>query len=312
MAETMAVRIRYVDGHVREVELTDQGRFDTPGSRLEQQLVRTATDTVLIRKYVPRAEGRARPHLYDLLDREIRADARLLQVYGPVPPPELPTLVAYNVDAEEPFALLRPYESEPVTDDLLSRLVDDKEAPARFRASLVRALLLTGRAGVVHGEVTFKHLRWTGTHVQLVDFEHSRCADLRRSERPVLPRVDVRDDLPQAGEIIRRLALGVSDAGLPADHARDPEHLRALLEGVFRKTEQRPYARDLLDRMQVDTSLPPLKDPEHDLRAGWRLFDEMSTTGTAEATIPPPRSGWRRRILGLMLLATLAAGVARR
>lgn len=308
MAETMTVRIRNVKGHLREVELTDNGRFATPGSALEQQLVTTATGNVLIRKFVPRAAGRVKPHLYDRLDREIQAGARLAQMYGGTCPPELPDLVAYDMDAEEPFALLRPYEGDPVVESVLNRLAKDDDAGERFQRSLIRALELTGRAGVVHGGVSLRHLRWNGEHVQLVDFEAAKCAPLRRANGAGPARVDVREDLAPAGMIIRRLAMGTSAAGSPADHGRDPDHLRALLEGVFQPTDQRPYAFELLGRLGDDTKLPRTGDLEADLHEGWRLFDRLTTPEIGTPPAPHQRGDGRRRgwWFGLMMLTLLA------
>lgn len=318
MAETMTVRIRNLKGHLREVELTDNGRFATPGSALEQQLVTTATGNVLIRKFVPLAAGRARPHLYDCLDREIQAGARLGQMYGGSCPPELPDLVAYDMDAEEPFALLRPYEGDPVGDSVLSRIAGDEDAGERFQRSLIRAVELTGRAGVVHGEVSLRHLRWNwnGKHVQLVDFEAARCAPLRRSNGAGPGRVDVREDLAPAGMIIRRVALGTSATGSPADHSRDPDHLRALLEDVFEQQPgRRPYAFELLGRLGDDTKLPRTEDPEAELHEGWREFDRLTTPQTGTPPAPKQRGDNRRRgwWFGLMTLTVLAAmGVSAR
>jgi len=304
MAETMTVRIRDIWGQPREVELTDTGEFTTPGSILEQRLVQTAKPAMLIRKYVSRIAGQRNPRLYELLDHEIRAGTRLGQVYGGVCPPELPTLVGYDMDAEEPFALLLPYEGEPVVNHL-SRLQSDDALRRTFQASLIRGLHRAGRAGVVHGAVLPRHVRWDGARVQLVDFDTARCADLRRPGGAAPPRLDVREDLAGAGMIIRHLTIGTSAIGSLADHARDPESLRALLEGVFAPVDQRPHAVELLRRMGADASLPETTDPERDLHAGWALFD--STTAPRTGPPPPPTGSARKfsRWLGLLILATL-------
>src|SRR4051794_4461600 len=134
-ASNEVVRCRDVTGRLRDITLTDQSEFVSPGAALEQRIV-LANQQRFVRKFVSRPAGRRNPRLYTLLDNEIRAGARLGQFYTDEYPPELAKLVAYNVDVEEPFVLLRAYTGEPAAAGVKGF---DDDQRRQFDLSLLRA-----------------------------------------------------------------------------------------------------------------------------------------------------------------------------
>jgi hypothetical protein len=310
---TIKLRLRDLSGRPRTVEFVDQGPVSSPGSALRQRLVSTGSNSFVL-KSVPRAEGSRNGRLFDLLDNEIRAGARLGYVYARNYPAELTRLAGYNMDVEEPFALLHAYAGKPVTE--MTGGLDDQRR-RQLQLGLLRALQLTAAAGVVHGAVALRSLWWGGTGVQLVDFESAQWAGEHRRPGQEPGPVDVRDDLLLAGRVIRQLVLG--EAGIRADHGQDPESLRTLLHGVFQPVAQRPYAEDLLRRLRVTVTAPPVTDPEAALADGRRLFDQHGAprvpaaaavgggggSGGFEETPPPPvpkRGGWRKFLIPMMVV----------
>ncbi|HEX6343562.1 hypothetical protein [Umezawaea sp.] len=293
------VRCRYVTGVLAEIEVEELNEFVTPGAALEQRLVKV-NGRLYLRKYVSRAAGRRNPRLYDLLRNEIRAGARLGQVFPDRYPAELPRLVAYNIDAEEPFALLREYAGSPAAEHVAR--FDDVQR-RRFESGLLRALHLTAQAGVVHGAVSMDSVRWDDGTVHLVDFESSeRVGEPRRACRSAVRSpeqtagtgvVDERDDLWGAALLIRRLHIG--DAR--QERGRDPQRLRELLDPVFdNPVDRRPLVADLLGRLHTDAHLPPHVDPEAQLAAGRALFDRACARKRAPAA-PPTREPVRSPVV---------------
>jgi hypothetical protein len=317
---TITLRLRDLSGRPRAVQFTDHGPFGSPGSALQQRLVSTGGNSFVL-KSVPRAEGSRNRYLFDLLDNEIRAGAHLGYVYGPHYPPELARLVGYNMDVEEPFAVLHAYAGKPVPE--MSGLDDHRRR--QLQVGLLRALQLTAAAGVVHGAVTLRSLWWSGAGVQLVDFESAQFAgEPRRTGHEPGP-VDVRDDVLLAGRVIRQLVMG--EASTLADHGHDPESLRILLQDVYQPVGHRPYAEDLLRRLKAPVTAPPVTDPEAALAEGRRIFDALCAPahppaavvgGVGDHGIVPPRPvparkrGVWRRSLGPMLLAAMAGRVGPR
>jgi hypothetical protein len=330
---TIKLRLRDLTGRPREVEFTEEGDFSSPGSGLRQRLVATNGSRFVL-KSVPPGAGAANPALFEKLDNEIRAGARLGYVYTHPYPAELARLAGYNVDVEEPFALLHAYAGRPVT-EMMGGLDDHRRR--QLQIGLLRALQLTAAAGVVHGAVSIRHLWWDGAGVRLVDFDSAQWAGEPRRTGP--GPADARDDVLLAGRVIRQLVLGET-AGARPDHGHDPESLRVLLAGVFQPVEHRPYAEDLLDRLKVRVTAPPLSDPEAGLAEGRRIFDGFGAPvpapaagvggtggagvggagvgGAGDHGIVPPRPvparkrGVWRRFLVPMLLATMAGRVGPR
>lgn len=312
----LKLQLRNQAGRLREVEFADHGPFDSPGSALRQRLV-SAGDNSFVLKSVPRAANGGNGHLFDLLDNEIRAGARLGHVYPGRYPAELARLAGYNVDVEEPFALLHAYAGKPVAE--MSGLDDHRRRQVQI--GLLRALQATAAAGVVHGAVSLRSLWFSAAGVQLVDFESAQWAGEPRRAAPEPGPVDVRDDVLLAGRVIRQLVLGESSA--TAGHDHDPESLRTLLTDVFRPAANRPYAEDLLRRLKVPVTLPPARDPEAVLAEGRRAFDTLGVQphpsppagdgpGGPSGHVPGRKRGVWRRFLTPMLLVTTVAQAGRR
>lgn len=312
------VRCRTVWGQLIEVEIEDLDEFVTPGAVLEQRLVRINGRTYVY-KYVSQAEGTRNPRLYDLLDNEIRAGTRLGQSFHRYPP-ELACLLAYNIDAEEPFVLLHEYVGVPVAGP--GSRFDDGDR-RQFERALFRALLLTSQAGVVHGAVTADALRWDNGRLQLVDFESAeRVGEARRAGRTAVYRspeqqagtglVDVHDDVWGAAVLIRRLHLGPSAESQP-DRRHDPERLRGLLDPVFANpVEHRPTPAELLVRLHGDNHLPAYDDPYARFAQGREMFQFVGRGKGGSApqvsTEDPPRKRSRKKMfpfLSAMLLVSM-------
>ncbi|MEU5693223.1 hypothetical protein [Actinosynnema sp. NPDC020468] len=314
MGSGEVVRCRNGLGVLGELEIEELAGFVTPGSALDQQLVRVKGQ-VYVRKYVSRASGGRNPHLYDLLENEVRAGTRLGQVFRDAYPRQLASLVAYNTDLEEPFVLLREYFGEPAAGPATRFETADR---LRFQHELLRALQLVSIAGLVHGAVGMETVRWHEGRLQLVDFEWAqRVGEPRRPGRRSIARspeqqhggglVDGRDDVWGAGVLIRELHLG--RLGVNGHRGQDPTLLRDLLNPVFdRPVEHRPTAADLLVRLHGDATPPPFADPDAPLAAGRELFEQVARRKTGAAPPPPagkPRS-WLRTLFTLMALAVVA------
>ncbi|WP_158851432.1 hypothetical protein [Saccharothrix deserti] len=299
VGQSEVVRCRDVMGVLREITVDDVNEFVSPGSVLQQRLVRV-NQRVYVRKYVSRAAGRQNPRLYELLENEVRAGTRLGQVFHDAYPRELARLVAYNVDVEEPFVLLHEYIGEPAA-GAVTRFDDARRR--RFEHELLRALWLTALAGVVHGAVTMDVVRWDDGRLQLVDFEFAeRIGEPRRRGGGSLARspeqlagtglVDTRDDLWAAGLLIRELHLGVRSTGARPDRDHDPERLRALLDPVFgNPVERRPYAADLLDMLRGDSRVPAFTNPDAVIAAGRDMFELVSRG--KRGPVAPPVGDWQ-------------------
>jgi hypothetical protein len=307
------VHCRDVWGVLRQIEIEDLNEFRTPGSVLDQRLVRV-NGRNYVRKFVSRAVGGRDPHRYDLLENEIRAGCRLGQVFGERLPPDLAGLAGYNVDVEQPFVLLREYIGTPAVD--LVRQFDDGQRKV-FERSLLRAMLNLGVAGIVHGAVTIDAVRWHNGQLQLVDFESAeRVGELRRRRSPEQPagvdRVDVRDDMLAAAVLIRHVQPGVASNGSSPDRSRDPDRLRALLDPVFdNPVDRRPYPADLLAKLRVDNRPPPHHDPDGSLAVGHDLFEHVSqgkrrSQEPERAGKPSRRRGrWMRSFLVLIVVSAM-------
>lgn len=106
---SVRVRCRRPLGAREDIEVIIKGDADHSPAGLPARTV-IVDGIERLQKWVPRD----RPELFGRLDREVRAGVRFAQVYKDLPYPwELPRLVAYDVDGEEPFALLEPYRGVP-------------------------------------------------------------------------------------------------------------------------------------------------------------------------------------------------------
>jgi hypothetical protein len=268
---------RDVTGTLQTTGLRPGDPVPVTGGLLPARYVTQPDGATLVQKWVPEELGRLRPDAYDRLDAEIRACAALGQRYGgPRYPAELPQLVGYNVDVAEPFVLLQPYLGDPVPERRM-----EWEVLREFAAGLLRALQHTAEAGVVHGAIGPKTVRWNGTSVQLVDFERAQALGERRRPGGTSPErspeqigglgtVDPRDDVWAAGLLIWQLSLGPNTEGVQA-----PAKVQTLLDRVFAPTAiDRPTAGEVLMRVDRNRFDPMGSSPDELLAPGRSAFDE--------------------------------------
>ncbi|MCA1674862.1 MAG: hypothetical protein LC799_22610, partial [Actinobacteria bacterium] len=166
-----ALRYRNAFGMREATEVTIVRDLALPGAMLPARIVVARTGRRMVQKWVPQQLGDGDTTYFDLLDREIRAGTRLAQAFaGTRYPVELAQLIGYDVDGKEPFVLLDEYRGEPAAQHASRLTLHERH---RFQVSLLRALLHTGAAGLVHGGVSLATLRWDGNNLQLVDFEQA-------------------------------------------------------------------------------------------------------------------------------------------
>ncbi|MFD4676454.1 hypothetical protein ACFWNN_42500 [Lentzea sp. NPDC058450] len=242
------------DGYVTDSALTVRGLVTHSGERLVQKLVR-------------RPDGLANPELYDLLDREIRAGARLLRRFpGDAYPAELSKLVGYDIDGEEPFVLLEHYLGEPVAARAGRLLTNDQHS---FEVGLFRALRYLEAAKLVHGGLSPDSIRWEDGRTQVAGFEQAVLVGeprVRGASRWCSPEQRdgkggsaARDDVWSAGAIVLEVVTG-QQTGTPPDPGRSGPALAALLAGIFDPGENRPSASDVLHRLTASPVVPARQD----------------------------------------------------
>lgn len=289
-----------------------------PGAALPTRLVIDDRDTRLVQKWVPRPQGIAAPELYQLLDGEIRAVARLARAFRGHPyPAELPRLVAYDVDGEEPFVLLSDYRGDPALQ--IGRLTPGTRN--QFAISLLWTLKHTAAAGIVHNAVGLPTLRWDGYRVQLTDFERSLLAGEQRhravgaaapspEQEAGVGSADVRDDVHGAGVALWELVVGRpwdGDAGRLDPGELGPLYADLLSGMLAGRAAKRPQPGQLLDRLAADGTVSFDADLDADLRAGRSRFEEIREQKISAAV---PRSRPARRWAVLILALVLAVIVA--
>lgn len=220
----------------------------------ERRLTLVVQGTRLVQRRVPRAEGRDREYLYDLLENEARMGARLLTRLRGDYPPELPRLLGYSLDAEEPFVLLSDRRGEPVTRYYGALLIAEQRG---LQVSLFRAVRILSACGIVHRRIDPTTVRWDGTTVQLTDLSHATLAGARRlrlgeapyaspAQREGVGVASTSDDLWSAGMVLYRTITGRDVADRP-DLAATPA-LQAVHD-VFSGAP--PTAGEVLARLRA-------------------------------------------------------------
>ncbi|MFE2755296.1 hypothetical protein ACFXGA_25165 [Actinosynnema sp. NPDC059335] len=305
---------------LRRVEVREAATPLPPtGSPLAVRPLVTTDGRRLVQKSVPRAEGQPDDDLYDRLDREIRAGARLARRFAGLPyPTGLSELVGYDIDVEEPYVLLAHYRGEPVAGQA-GRLLTHQQH--RFEVGLLHALRELEAAKVVHGDISPRTVWWDGDDVQLVGFEHAVLVGEPRVRNVGSPTgspqqragdgpADVRDDLWSAGAVVLHVVTG--DVGATPDPHAAGDALVDLLAGVFAPTPgERPHPVELLDRLAVADRVPPRADRTAVAFGQARAkFDEVLVAKRPGRDAPapaPPRRDARR--VSAVWLAVVSAAV---
>lgn len=243
----------------------------------ERRVTHLATGIKLVQRRVPRSEGREREYLYDLLETEARMGARLLTLLGRAYPAELPRLIGYSLDVEEPFVLLSDYRGEPVSRYSGALLITDQRA---MQVSLLRAVRILSACGIVHRRIEPATVRWDGSAVQLTDLSHATLIGNRRlrmgeapyacpAQRQGTGLAATSDDLWSAGMVIYRTVTGREIADLPdlsATPALQP------INDVFSGSP--PSAQEMLARLRAPDPMRSLSvEQDLGLEEGRAAFD---------------------------------------
>jgi hypothetical protein len=318
--ETLRYRdFRY---HLREVEVKEVDLEQPLRTELEVRALVTADGERLVQKTVRRAAGLADPELYELLDREIRAGARLLRRFSePGYPAELSRMVGYDIDREEPFVVLAQMPGSPVRSRSGQLLTGDQHA---FEVGLFRALRLIEAAKLVHGGLSADSVWWGAGGVQVAFFEHAVLAGEPRvrnrvsrvcppQQRSVTGAALARDDVWSAGAVLMEVVTG-RDPGSAPDPARSGPALGELLSEVFHtEPAARPTASELLARLHESDHVPPRPDgAAKEFASSRQRFDAVLAGKHAGPAGEPPEAeaGRSHRARTFFVLAGVVAVIA--
>ncbi|CAM3951211.1 hypothetical protein GCM10009799_09280 [Nocardiopsis rhodophaea] len=269
MSENSLREVVYTTPHGEEVacRLTEVGDFAAASrSVLDRHLVRAEAhgrESFLLRVSVgDRRSDLERERALAELDNEILAGVRLARMAGEDYPTELSRLVGYYDDPKSPFALVEPYQGQPLRTLLDRRQLFDEERAA-FRRGLLTALSWTHAVEVVHRDLRPQTVRWDPdrNQVQLCDFTSANVAGAPRApaggapwaphqQRDGVGRCDPRDDIWSAGLLLFQVLTGhdvEGEARLPLGEHRA---LASDLDGTFAlAAADRPTADELLARL---------------------------------------------------------------
>ncbi|MEU4223770.1 hypothetical protein AB0F17_05705 [Nonomuraea sp. NPDC026600] len=259
----------------------------------ERRITTVVDGTRIIERRVPRAEGRDREYLYDVLENEARMGARLLACLWRDYPVELPRLIGYSLDVEEPIVLWSDHRGEPVSRYNGSLLISEQR---ELQASLFGAVRIMSACGIVHRRIEPATVRWDGSAVQLTGLSHAALVGdhrIRLGEAPYASpaqregrgRAATADDLWSAGMVIYRTVTGREVADRP-----DLSLAPALqpIHDVF--SADPPTALEVLARLRAPDPLQG-KPVESDLalEEGRAAFDQARKLKTAEEPMPQPQ-----------------------
>ncbi|MGW4797284.1 hypothetical protein ACWEPC_33170 [Nonomuraea sp. NPDC004297] len=263
----------------------------------ERRLTHLASGTRLVQRRVPRAAGRDREYLYDLLENEARMGVRLLTRLHRAYPPELTRLAGHSLDEEEPFVLLYDYRGEPVSRCFGKLLINDQRA---LQASLVRAVRILSACDIVHRRIEPATVRWDDVTVQLTDLSHATLAGSRRLRMGEAPYAcpaqragegvaSTADDLWSAGMVIYRTVTGREIAEVP-----DLSGVPALqpIGDVFSGSP--PSAQEVLARLRMPDPMQAIAvERDLGLEEGRAAFDRARAArrepaGDEERVAPEP------------------------
>jgi hypothetical protein len=308
--------------HLQQVEVREVEPAESVRTELAVRVFVTADGDRLVQKTVRREAGLADPELYDLLDREIRAGARLLRRFSESGyPAELSKLVGYDIDREEPFVVLAQMPGAPVRSQSGQLLTGEQHT---FEVGLFRALRLMEAAKLVHGGLSSDSVWWGAGRVQVASFEHAVLAGEPRvrnrvsracppEQRSVTGAALARDDVWSAGAVLMEVVTG-RDPGSAPDAARSGPALAELLSEVFHADPAaRPTASELLARLHESDHVPPRPDgAAREFASSRQRFDEVLAGKQAGPARELPHTDVERshRARTLYVLAGLIAVAA--
>jgi len=277
-AEAEELTFRRVTGETEQVKVT-LGPDEAPAPAfLATRLVRLVEGPELRQLRVVDVGGKQG---YERLDNEILAGLRLRETTETVGyPPEVSRLYAYEATSADPYALLEPYQGDPLTEAGQYLLENEQH---QFQVSLLTGLCWLAAAGIAHRGISPSTVRWNGRHAQITDFSMSTVIGVprqaigappwaAREQRPgfVRGRVSAHDDIWASGRLIFYVQTGEE----LTDRSQIDERpaLKNLLAGVFGPPEERPSARGLLGRLNQECPVPRALEAHSKLAEGRKRF----------------------------------------
>jgi hypothetical protein len=241
----------------------------------------------------------------DLLDNEILIGLRLAHFYGDGAgyPVELSRLVGYYTDdATQPFLLLVPYHGKAAEQLVQSLMLEDEK---KFQVSLVRAIRLLEIAGVVHGRISPRTVRWDSAEeaVLLTDFSEASMTGAARRGGGEVPfasaeqqsgtgSADPRDDVWSVAQVIYNITVRRLPRGPASPRQLHPrlENLQQVLRQALTPTvTAREHAKELLEKLGGSDPYPlPQAAGDRDFREGQRKFDELLADKSPQRQQTPP------------------------
>ncbi|MBU2667031.1 hypothetical protein KOI35_26310 [Actinoplanes bogorensis] len=216
------------------------------------------------------------------LENEIRATARLWQVFGGATyPAHLPRLIGFDLGSDEPYVLFDGYSGRPLA-DLRGRL--GVAEAQRVWSGLVSALVHTTTAGIVHGDVGLPSVWWDGATAQLVFFDNAWTT---------------LDGTPAAESDLGAVRKVLTQT---TDRALLPRQLRRAVHGTVR----RPAVSRLARKTRVVVTPRP---PDTALEAGRRRFDALAAEKNGRPGSRPRRTRKIVVVLALVLVPVVIAGL---
>jgi serine/threonine protein kinase len=233
------------------------------------------------------APGQERSVSYERLDNEILAGRRLHDVTEDVGyPPVLSHLYGDEAESSDPYALLEPYQGEPLQ-AVVGRMIPAEQRA--FELSLLTGLCWLEVAGIAHRGLSPSTVRWHDgrRHVQITDFSLSTVFGVpreatgpddwvgpeQRPGRKVSGLVTERDDMHAVGRLIYYVrshgAKVQSRDQLAGDAFAD-------LRPLFGAPDSRPTARELLrERRDAGDLIPAVIGSDAHLSGGYERFDSL-------------------------------------
>ncbi|GIJ48335.1 hypothetical protein Val02_52210 [Virgisporangium aliadipatigenens] len=294
-----ALRYQCPDGRRRTHTARGEDWQIGAGSPLPSRRLILPGGVTVTQRVVPRPNDAGSPdELFDLLENEVRIGVRLARRYPTSYPAELDRLVGYDTDGELPFVLFAQPRGEPLS-TIGGELLP--EAQQRFTCSILRGVLALQTAGVVHGRIDPRTVRFDGSTVQIWDYSGAALHGESRGPGGEPPYASPEQlagrgsahsgaDLWSAGALIYLATTGRRPPPTGPVLDNHSAALRALLDGVFAAApESRPEVAELLRRIPADATPPhaePLCDAAFD--RGTAVFASLAERKRASLATAAP------------------------